>query len=119
MLWGSALRGLGTTRPFAIEHCRNTVGLGTHVAMGTAGILWGWALKGYSAVGRCRNTPRMLLVTQGLLCCCWALQGYSAVAVGHWMDTHWLGTVGILGGWALQDTWWLGTAGILGGCGPK
>ena len=44
--------------------------------------------------------------------------------VGHCRDTWWLGTAGILGGWALQtysavghcrDTWWLGTAGILGG----
>ena len=45
---------------------------------------------------------------------------------GSWRcrDTLRLGTVGILGGWALQgysaagyckDTWWLGTAGILGG----
>ena len=52
--------------------------------------------------------------------------------VGHCRDTWWLGTAGILDGWALQgalrgdlvvghcrETWWLGTAGILGGWSPK
>ena len=92
MLWGSALRGLGTTRPFAIEHCRNTVGLGTYVAMGTAGILWGWALKGY-----------LLLGAAGILReCCWSLRDYCAV-VGHCRDTLrlLLVTGWILIGWAL------------------
>ena len=45
-------------------------------------------------------------------------------SVKHYRDTHWLGTAGILIGWALQgylvvghcrDTSWLGTAGILRG----
>ena len=56
-----------------------------------------------------------------MVLCSWALQGYLVVehsAVGHCRDTWWLGTAGILGGWALQgylvvghcgDTWWLVT----------
>ena len=56
-----------------------------YVAMSTAGMLWGWALQGYSAAGRCRNTLRLLLVTEGVLCCYWALLGY--LVVGHCRDT--------------------------------
>ena len=55
--------------------------------LGTAGILGGWALQGYLAVGHCRDTWR--LGTAGIL------QGY--LAVGHCRDT-----AGIFGGWALQ-----------------
>ena len=118
----------------AMEHCKNTVGLGT------AGH-WqcrGGALQGYSAVGRCRNTL--------FSACCFvagvlggsALQGY--LASGQRRDTlPWApqGYCGVgtcrdillpsgccsrlLCGWALQgysavahcrDSWWLGTAGI-------
>ena len=78
--------------------------------MGTAGILGGWALQGYFAVGHCRDT--WWLGTSGILGG-WALQGYFAV--GHCRDTWWLGTAGILCGWALQGYLVVGTAGILCG----
>ena len=52
--------------------------------LGTAGILCGWALQGYFAVGHCRDTLRL------------------GTSVKRCRDTHWLGTAGILGGWALQ-----------------
>ena len=71
---------------FAIEQCRDTVGLGTAgilccwalcgccwalqdtLQLRAAGILCGWALQGYSTVGH----------TRGILCV-WALQGYVAI----------------------------------------
>ena len=75
-----------------VAHCRDTLRLGTSVKhcrdthwLGTAGILGGWALQGYFAVGHIRQ----------------ALQGYSLVL--HWLDTWWLGTAGILGGWSLKS----------------
>ena len=98
-----------------------------------------WALQGYSAVGRCKNTLRLLLVTAEMFCgwalqgyvrilCGWALQGYSMVrhckalkgylVVGHCSDTPRLGTAGMLGPLVARhcrDTLRLGTAGILGG----
>ena len=46
--------------------------------LGTAGILCGWALQGYFAVGHCRDI--WWLSTAGILCGS-ALQGYSVV--GH------------------------------------
>ena len=52
--------------------------------MGTAGIICGWALQGYSAVGHCRDTLR--LGTARILGG-WALQDHSAAAVGDCMDT--------------------------------
>ena len=55
--------------------------------LGTPGILIGWALQGYSAVGHCRDTLR--LGTAGILGG-WALQGY--LVVGHCRDTWWLVT---------------------------
>ena len=61
-----------------VGHCRDTLRLGS------VGILCGWALQGYFAVGHIRQ----------------ALQGYSAV--GHCRHTLRLGTAGMLGGWALQ-----------------
>ena len=62
---------------FAIEHCRDTVGLGT------AGMLCGWALQGYSEVGHCRDTLRFcrdtcFLGTAGINFRR-ALQGYVAI----------------------------------------
>ena len=46
--------------------------------LGMAGILCGWALQGYSAVGHCRDTLRLGMAgTLGG----WALQGY--LVVGH------------------------------------
>ena len=78
--------------------------------LGTAGILCSRALQGYFALGHIRS----------------ALQGYSLV--GHCRDTWWLGTAGILDGWARQgylmvghgrDTLRLGRAGILGGWSRK
>ena len=50
--------------------------------LGTAVILFGWALQGYLAVGHCRDTLQW--VTAGILCS-WALQGYFVV--GHCEDT--------------------------------
>ena len=70
--------------------------------MGIAGILQGWALRGYSAVGRCKKTLRLLLVTAGMFCD-WALQRYSPG--GHYRETWRLSTAGTLGGWALQGHW--------------
>ena len=117
---------------FAIEHCRDTVGLGT------SGMLCGWALQGYSEVGHCRDTLRFcrdtcFLGTAGIHCSR-ALQGYFAIELcrgiwwldvaGYCRDTHRLGTAGILCGWALRgcsavghcrDTLRLGIAGILCG----
>ena len=91
---------------FAIEHCKNTVDLGTAgIAMGTAEILWGWALQGYSAVGLCKNTLWLLLVTAGMFCG-WALHGYFVV--GHCKDALRLGVAGMLGGWALQGCFVVG-----------
>ena len=108
----------------AIGHCRDTFRVGRAVylvvghcrdtlQLGTAGILCGWAMRGYLVVER------------------WALQGYSAV--GHCRETWWLSTAGILCGWALQgdlvvgqgylvvehcrDTLRFGTAGRLGTAG--
>ena len=86
------------------------------MGLGTAGIRcplmpWVWSLQGYSAVGRCKNTVRLLLVTAGRLRS-WALQ-----------DTLRLRAAGILCGWALRGylvvarcrgTLRLGIAGILG-----
>ena len=73
------------------------------------GLCWGLALQGYSALGRCRNTLWLLLVTAGIRGG-WALQGYSSV--GHCRHTLRLGTAGIRCGWALQG---LAVAGILCG----
>ena len=76
-------------RPAAVGHCKNVL------RQGTAGILGGWTLQGYSAcsefflAGRCKDTLR--LGTAGTLGG-WALQGYAL----------WLGTAGSLGGRALQ-----------------
>ena len=64
-----------------VEHCRDTHWLGT------AGILIGWTLQGYSLVGHCRDT--YWLGTAGILIG-WALQGY--LVVGHCRDTWWLVT---------------------------
>ena len=58
--------------------CTNTATL----RLGTAGILFGWALQGYLVVGHCRDT--LELGTAGILCS-WALQGLFAV--GHCEDT--------------------------------
>ena len=72
------------------------------VRLGTAGILCGWALQGYSAAGHCRDSlhlgteDTLRLGTAGILCgilCSWALQGY--LVVGHCRDTLRLGTAGI------------------------
>ena len=110
-----------------VGHCRDILQGILCRALGTAGILGGWALQGYLVVGHCRDTLR--LGTAGILGGR-ALQGY--LVVGHCRDTWWLGTAGILGDWAQQgylmvghcrdtlrkhcrDTHWLGTAGILGG----
>ena len=77
--------------------------LGDTLRLGTAGILCCWALqeylvgrhckalKGYSAVGHCRDT--WWLGTSGILCG-WALHGYSAV--GHCRNTLSLSTAGRL-----------------------
>ena len=95
-----------------VGHCRDTLQLGT------AGILCGWALRGYSVVEHCKDTLQLGSVR---ILCGWALQGYSKV--GHCRDTLRLGTAGILCGWALQgysavgrcrDTLRLGAAGRLG-----
>ena len=77
-----------------LERCRDTVRLGT------AGILCGWALQGYSAAGHCRDT--LHLGTEDTLRL--GTAGYSAgySAVGHCRDTWWLGTAEIFCGWALQ-----------------
>ena len=97
-----------------VRHCGDTLQLGT------AGILDGSALQGYSAVGHCRDTGWALqgywVGTAGILggwalrilcgwalriLCGWALQGY--LVVGHCRDTLRLGTAWILCGWALQQ----------------
>ena len=42
-----------------VEHCKDILRFGTAgdtLRLGTAGILGGWALQGYSAVGHCRDT---------------------------------------------------------------
>ena len=76
--------------------------------LGTARILRGWALQGYSAVGHCKDTSWLdtwWSVTARILCA-WALQGNSAVRHCQdtwWLDTWWLGTARILCGWALQE----------------
>ena len=61
-----------------VEHCRDTLRLGTAGIrggwahpLGIAGIIGGWALQKYLVVGHCRDTLR-------------------------------LGTAGILGGWSLK-----------------
>ena len=76
---------------FAIERCRDTVGLST------AGILCCWVLQEYSAVavGLCRDTV-LLLGTAGIL------GGWVYLVVGHCRDTLRLGSAGILCGWTLQ-----------------
>ena len=92
-----------TTRNFAIEHCKDTVGLGT------AGIRCHGHCRniaGLGTVGHCRGTLRLStaealrLGIAGTLSG-WALQGHSAV--GHCRDILWLGAAGILCGWALQS----------------
>ena len=106
--------------------------------LGTAGILNGWALQGYSTLGDCRifrlgtvglcgwaSRDTWRLDVAGVLNS-WALQGYFVG--GRALDTWCLATakterIGmILCGWALRghlvhcrNNWWLGTAGTLGG----
>ena len=95
--------------------------------VGTAGILGGWALQGYSAVGHCRDALRLgtagtlynwelqghsALGTAGRLCG-WQLQGHSAV--GHCSDTWWLALQGHLVVGHCRDTLQMGTAGRLCG----
>ena len=74
-----------------VGHCRDTVWLGA------AGVLGGWALQGYSAVGHCADILR--------------LGTARYFAAGQCRDTWWLDTAGILCGWAHP----LSIAGILGG----
>ena len=69
-----------------------------YVAMGSAEIWRGRALQGYSAVGRCKNTLRLLLVTATMFCG-WAVHGH--LVVGHCRDSLQPDTAEILGGWAL------------------
>ena len=38
-----------------VEHCRDTQRLGIAGILNTPGILGGWALQGYSAVGHCKD----------------------------------------------------------------
>ena len=57
----------------------DTLQLGTAGILGgrnTTGILGGWALQGYSAVGHCRDTVRLGIA--GILGG-WALQEYVAI----------------------------------------
>ena len=90
--------------------------------MGTAEKLWSWALKYKFADARCKNALRLLLVTAGILDG-WALQ--DTVRLGSAGILCWLDTAGmIFCGGTLQrhvvvghcrDTWWLGSAGVLWG----
>ena len=65
-----------------------------------------WELQGYLAVGHGRDT--LQLGTAGMLCG-WALRGYlvswalqGCLVVGQCKDTLQLGIAGIFSGWALQ-----------------
>ena len=73
-----------------VGHCRDTY---RHwrdtLRLGTAGISGGWALQGYSAFERCRNT----------------------LLVGHCRDTRRLGTAVV----HCRYSWWLDAAEILYG----
>ena len=77
-----------------VGHCRDTLRLGT------AGILCGWGLRGYSAVGHCWDT---LWLDYG-----WALPGYSMVGQGHSSIGHCL--LGYSAVRHCRDTVQLGTA---------
>ena len=86
------------------------------MGLGTAGILYCWALQEYSAVTVGHRTDAVLLCMDTLrsgpagILGGWALQGYSAVA--HCRDILWLGTAGMFWGWALRGYSVLGTARI-------
>ena len=112
-----------------VGHCRNTWWLAT------PGMLGGWALQGYFAVGHCRDTMqgdpsighckdtlRLCRDTQRLGIA--GMRCHSALQSGSAQRALRMGTAGILSGGALQgysavghrrDTLRMGTAGILCG----
>ena len=77
----------------SLQHCKCAARMNIYaLLLGTPGILCGWALQGYFAVGPCRD---IWLDTGGILCS-WALQGYFAF--GDCEDTLRLDTAKIFSG---------------------